>query len=138
MVKGGVGEQYLRYWPKVSDTQSSIKQLPKQYKFEKERITSIKFLITITTSAAIAEWFDVLNGYGNEWGPIWPEIIKGINMDGTNFRRRYGFHKYDDNLTTTGKILACAVFRYWHFLNKSLVGRVVTEMKKYLSIFHVQ
>ena len=138
MVRGGVGEQYLRYWPKVSDTQCSIKQLPKQYKFEKERIPSIKFLITITTSAAIAEWFDVLNGYGNEWGPIWPEIIKGINMDGTNFRRRYGFHTYDDNLTTTGKILACAVFRYWHFLNKSLVGRVVTETKKYLSIFHVQ
>ena len=75
-------------------------------------IPSIKFLITITTSAAIAEWFDILNGYGNEWGPIWPEIIKGINMDGTNFRRRYGIHTYDDNLTTTGKILACAVFRY--------------------------
>ena len=138
MVRGGVGEQYLRYWPKVYDTQSSIKQLPKQYKFEKERITSIKFLITITTSAAIAEWFDVLNGYGNEWGPIWPAIIKGINMDGTNFPRRYGFHTYDDNLKTTGKILTCAVFRYWHFLKKSLVGRVVTETKKYLSIFHVQ
>lgn len=57
-------------------------------------IPSIKFLITITTSAAIAEWFDILNGYGNEWGPIWPEIIKGINMDGTNFRRRHGFHTY--------------------------------------------
>lgn len=97
----------------------------------------IKFLIIIIISVVIVEWFDVFNGYGNEWGLIWFEIIKGINMDGINFWRWYGFYIYDDNLIIIGKIFVCVVFRYWYFLNKLLVGWVVIEMKKYLSIFYV-